>query len=46
MPRAPIVVFIVERAKKCLDFCFTIFLIHFCTCCFFNVQGIAGRFEV
>lgn len=46
MLRAPIVVFIVERAKKCLDFCFTIFLIHFCTCCFFNVLGIARKIEI
>lgn len=32
----PLVVFIAERAKKCLDFCSTIFFIHFCVCFSYN----------
>lgn len=38
-PRAVALVVVVERAKKCLDFTFTVFFIHFVTMCAVEVHA-------
>lgn len=35
--RVPIIVYIAERAKKCLDFCSSVFIIHLLICFYFDV---------
>ena len=37
----PIIVYIAERAKKCLDFCSTVFILHLVVC--FVVNGLPRR---
>lgn len=44
--RVPIIVYIAERAKKCLDFCSSVFIIHLLICCYFDVQiQIINQFQ-
>ena len=37
--RVPIVVYVSERAKKCFDYCSTIFIVHLIVCICFYVVG-------
>jgi hypothetical protein len=39
-------VFVVERAKKCMDFSFTIFFVHLLCCCLYKVNMIYFGLEI